>query len=107
MLVRAAMGGAKRCSSNASSCQLEISITTGVVGVIRTSWASAETPIFPAKTVDAFQAESISAQRVAVVVLPLVPVMPTIGAGQSRKKRLISISTGTPVWRAICKKGDE
>ncbi len=35
-----------------------------------------------------------------VVLLPAEPVMPTMGAGQRWKKRLISVVMGTPARRA-------
>ena len=41
-------------------------------------------------------ARSISPTSVVVVVLPLEPVMPMIGAGQSRVKRRTSLLNGRP-----------
>src|SRR6476620_6566087 len=100
------MCGLRPYSAIPSSCQLDSSITTGVVGVIVGSCSNADTPILPATTVYGFQAVNIAAQRLVVVVFPFVPVTPMIGAGQRRKKRLISISTATPAARAAASNGD-
>ena len=104
-MVSTAICGASPCSISASSCQLESSMTTGVSGVIGGSWPSAETPMLPARTVVGSQARSMLGADRGRVVFPLVPVMPMIGAGQARKKRLISISTGTPAARAATSSG--
>ena len=45
----------------------------------------------------------IAAVSVEVLVLPLVPVMPITGAGEACRKIEISISTGTPLSRAIAR----
>jgi hypothetical protein len=104
--VTSAICGLRPYSASPSSCHDDSSITTGVSGPIASSCSSAEMPMFPATTASARHAVSIAAQRLVVVVFPFVPVTPMIGAGQWRKKRLISISIGTPAARAAASSGD-
>ena len=44
-------------------------------------------------------------RRVVVVVFPLVPVTPAMGAGQRSKVRSISLRTGIPAARARSSSG--
>ncbi len=92
-------------SSIPSNCQLESSRTTGVSLAIMGSAATAEMPMFPAATVSGRHCRSISAHSAVVLVLPLVPVTPITAAGHARRKRAISISTGTPAACAVAKNG--
>ena len=73
MFVSTAIAGPSPCSSIASSCQLDSSITTGVSGPIRSSAPSAEMPMLPATTLSGFQRVRISPIRVETVVFPFVP----------------------------------
>jgi len=61
--------------------------------------------MFPPKKVVTPAASYILATRVVVVVLPALPVIPDIGAWQSRKKSPISLSIGTPLARAFSRSG--
>ena len=51
-------------------------------------------PMFPPVTTRRGPRSRMRWSMVVVVVFPFVPVTPTIGAGQRRKKRPISVSTG-------------
>ena len=50
--------------------------------------------MLPPSRTGAAPAPRTAAQRALVVVLPFVPVTPTVGHGHSRRKRSISLSTG-------------
>ena len=77
-----------------SSWKLDSSRTTMSSGVrVSTSWMTA-CPMFPPTSTRRRPSDSTRSTSVVVVVFPFVPVTPTIGAGQRRKKSAISVSTG-------------
>src|SRR6059036_3514406 len=65
-----------------------------------TRWRGAPVPMFPPTTTRRRPSESTRSISVVVVVFPFVPVTPTMGAGQRRKKSAISVITGTLRCRA-------
>ncbi len=52
-------------------------------------------PMLPPSMTGSGPAASTAATRELVVVLPFVPVTPIVDAGQSRRKRSTSLTTGT------------
>ena len=88
------------CAS-VSNWKLESSSTTMSSGVNdSTRCSGAPVPMFPPVITRRRPDDSTSSISVVVVVLPFVPVTPTIGARHSRKKSAISVSTGILRWRA-------
>src|SRR5439155_1274570 len=72
-----------------SSWKLDSSRTTMSSGVrVSTSWMTA-CPMFPPTSTRRRPSDSTRSTSVVVVVFPFVPVTPTIGAGQRRKKSAI------------------
>ena len=69
--------------------------------------SSNEPPILPPIRVRLSFRLSISPMSEVVVVLPLLPVMPIMGAGQRWTNRQISDVMGTPADSAIFKYGDD
>ena len=78
-----------------SSWKLESSRTTTSSGRSRSSSWMTGVPMFPPTMTRRVPRASTRSTSVVVVVFPFVPVIPTIVAGQSRKKRAISVRTGT------------
>ena len=94
-----------RGSATDSSWKLESSSTTQCSGVISSSRSRTVSPMFPPTRTGREPWRSTSPVSAVVVVLPLVPVMPTIGAGHSWKKRSISLETRSPWVRAASSSG--
>ena len=79
------------------SCSSDSSMTTRWRAVSSGSRSTSGVPLLPPSTTGwAGSPARIAAIRAEVVVLPFVPVTPTVGAGQSRRNRSASeTSTGT------------
>ncbi len=90
---------------NGSSWKLDSSSTTQLVGDIRGSSPSKGRPMLPPTNVSRPAPRNTSPSSEVVVVLPALPVMPMIGAGQSSKNSSIRLVTGMPRVRAAFSSG--
>ena len=92
----------ERNSSTPSSWKLESSHTIGRPGSMRPASVESALPTLPALAQGTPPRSSMAAVSSVVVVLPLVPVMPTIGLRSSSRRYASSTSahTGMPAERA-------
>ena len=90
-----------------SSWKLESSQAIQASGEIRPGSSDSARPTLPATSTSTPPARSISPISSVVVVLPLVPVTPTIGLGSMRDASSTSLHTATPCSRAAATVGSE
>ena len=88
-----------------SSWKLESSHTTHASGSERPGSSLSARPTLPATSTSRPCSRSIAPISSVVVVLPFVPVTPTIGFGSIRAASSTSLHTGTPAARAAATGG--
>jgi hypothetical protein len=106
------MCGLRRPFAASSNWKLDSSSTTMSRGVMPDSPSSRDLPMLPPsqgcpcrQPGAAFAASKMSPIMAVVVLLPTVPVMPTIRPGQRSRKRFISLDQGMPRRTAAWKNG--
>ena len=90
-----------------SSWKLDSSHAIQVSGETRPGSSESARPTLPATSTGTPPARSMAPHSSVVVVLPLVPVMPTIGFCNIRDASSTSLHTGTPSARAETTVGSE
>ena len=85
-----------------SSWKLESSATTVASAATSPGMAASAWPTLPPTATGSPASRKMAPVSSVVVVLPLVPVMPTTGLGRKRQANSTSLHSGTPRRRASC-----